>query len=224
MGELHQLHPGCSLRTAAAAAGVLQLLLCSSCFAGNPRPVYDSRARGCIAAAACLLRQLQPVSCSCFYVAAALQPTPALLPIKGLWGCCNSCTLAAAVVLQLQQLVSSSCVCATAILQPSPAPLPIKGLWGCCSFRLPQPLPIARASCGSLFGSAHAPLRSAVCCRGYAWRLVFWVHALAQRPVGGMCLSCRVGLLGGGRPPSSGMQAQHWTPSTTGRLLTHSTV
>ena len=103
------------------------------------------------------------------------RPTPTALQIEGLWGCCNSCTPAAAVVLQLLQRLSSSCLCAAATLHPSPARLPIEGLWGCCSFRLPQPLRIARASRGSRFGSAHAPLRSAVRCRGYAWRrILFW--------------------------------------------------
>ena len=63
-------------------------------------------------------------------------------------------------------------------------------------------------------------------CRAWSWLrvapcLVLGVHALAQQPIGGMCLGCRVELLGRGRPPSSGMQAQHWAPSTTGHLLTH---
>ena len=76
---------------------------------------------------------------------------------------------------------------------------------------------------GSRFRAARAPLYSSVRRPGFTWCCVLFVGilALAQRPVGGVCRRSWVGLLGGGCPPSSSKQAQHCTPSITGRLLTH---
>ena len=71
--------------------------------AANPHPFTDPAAMGVVhhlpigysncaaAVAACYLLQL--LCCS------SPLPTPAPLPIQGLWGCCTSCPLAAAAVL-----------------------------------------------------------------------------------------------------------------------------
>ena len=122
-------------------SGFLGPLLCKlQLCTANRRPVTNPGAMG-------VLHQL-PVGCHRSAVAVAarfllqllcctsLQPTPASLPIQGLWGCCSGCPLAAIVVLQQLQHVSCCSLCAAthcsqAPTAAGPAPLPIQGLWGC---------------------------------------------------------------------------------------------
>ena len=137
------------------------------------------------------------------------------------------------------QYLHFSCSCHVAA---AAAAASVQQLLVCCSYTAALPRPVTnRGAMELLLLSAAAAVVHCACvawlvvwlsahttpfCRALPWLrvapcLVFWVHALAQRPFRGICLGCRVGLLGGGRPPSSGMQAQHWTPSTTRHLLTH---
>ena len=61
---------------------------------------------------------------------APLQPTPAPLPIDGLWECCNSCTRAAAHVPLLVHPVYCCGSRSAAAMQPTPALLPPRGHGG----------------------------------------------------------------------------------------------
>ena len=67
---------------------------------------------------------------------APLQPTPAPLPIEGLWECCNSCTRAAAHVLLLAHPVYGCSFGSAAALQPTPAPSPARGYGGAATTAL----------------------------------------------------------------------------------------
>ena len=64
-----------------------------------------------------MLQHLQPGVLWLLRAAAALQPTPAPLPTKGLWGCCTSCTQVE--LSQLLKPASCGCFCAAAAL-PQP--------------------------------------------------------------------------------------------------------
>ena len=67
---------------------------------------------------------------------APLQPTPAPLPIEGLWECCNSCTPAAAHVPPLVH-AANCCSCGSAAaLWPTLASLTPRGHWGAAALKL----------------------------------------------------------------------------------------
>ena len=67
---------------------------------------------------------------------APLQPTPARLPIEGVWKCCNICTRAAAHMRPLVHPVYCCSSGSAAALQPNPAPLPPRGHGGAATAAL----------------------------------------------------------------------------------------
>ena len=80
--------------------------------------------------AACMLQQLQPVSCGC--CACSLTPP---VTHRAAWGCCASCTQTAAFVLQLLKPASCGCF--------APSLFSTLRLWGCC----PSYAAVAAAGC-----------------------------------------------------------------------------